>query len=93
MSAAGPSLGANSAPFGGSAAAEFATEAASVGAHCGRGSGRGVALAQRALLDLAHRVARQVVDEVHVLRYLETGDLRLQRSDDPGLADFAPLAR
>ena len=32
MSTAGPSQGANSAPSGGSAAAEFANEAASVGA-------------------------------------------------------------
>ena len=31
MSAAGPPQGANSSPFGGSAAAEFANEAASVG--------------------------------------------------------------
>jgi hypothetical protein len=33
MSAAGPSQGANYSPLGGSAAAEWATEAASVGAH------------------------------------------------------------
>jgi hypothetical protein len=32
MSAAGPSQGANCAPYGGSAAAELANEAASVGA-------------------------------------------------------------
>jgi hypothetical protein len=33
MSAAGPSQGANHAPSGGSAAAEWVNEAASVGAH------------------------------------------------------------
>ncbi len=33
MSAAGPPQGANSSPSGGSAAAELANEAASVGAH------------------------------------------------------------
>jgi hypothetical protein len=33
MSAAGPSQGANCAPTGGSAAVEFANEAASVGVH------------------------------------------------------------
>ncbi len=33
MSAAGPPQGANCAPFGGSAAAEVASEAASVGVH------------------------------------------------------------
>ena len=33
MSAAGPPQGANSVPSGGSVAAEFANEAASVGAH------------------------------------------------------------
>ena len=33
MSAVGPSQGANGAPFGGSAAAELANEAASVGVH------------------------------------------------------------
>jgi hypothetical protein len=33
MSAAGPPQGANSAPLGGSAAAELANEAASVGVH------------------------------------------------------------
>ena len=36
MSVAGPSQDANSAPYGGSAAAELANEAASVGVHWSR---------------------------------------------------------
>ena len=39
-----------------------------------------VLLAQQVLLHLAHRVARQFVDDEHALGHLEVGDLRLQRA-------------